>query len=123
MAPGVPRAVLAFAVGLVEGLLADQRAVGARLHAVSGGILDAVYLRPVQRADLDSVVIRPELSCARCAATIYEQATVRNLTSRTQRVKLAGRYGDHRLNFGGAAIPPGGVWTPTATVRIGHPQR
>jgi beta-glucuronidase len=86
-----------------------------------GGILDVVYLRPVQRADLDSVVIRPELSCARCAATIYEQATVRNLTSRTQRVKLAGRYGDHRLNFGGAAIPPGGVWTPTATVRIGHP--
>ena len=60
-----------------------------------GGILDVVYLRPVQRADLDSVLIRPELSCARCAATIYEQATVRNLTSRRQRVKLAGRYGDH----------------------------
>jgi beta-glucuronidase len=86
-----------------------------------GGILDVVYLRPVQRADLDSVVIRPELSCARCAATIYEQATVRNLTSRTQRVKLSGRYGDHPLNFGAAAIPPGGVWTPGATVRIGHP--
>ena len=28
-----------------------------------GGLLDVVYLRPVQRADLDQVMIRPELPC------------------------------------------------------------
>jgi beta-glucuronidase len=87
-----------------------------------GGILDAVYLRPVQRADLDSVLIRPELHCPRCAATIFEQATVRNLTSRAQRVQLTGRYGNRRLNFGRATIPAGATWTPTATVRIAHPR-
>jgi beta-glucuronidase len=87
-----------------------------------GGILDAVYLRPVQRADLDSVVIRPELPCPRCAATIFEQATVRNLTSHVQKVALTGRYGAHRLNFGRATIPAGATWTPTATVRISHPK-
>jgi beta-glucuronidase len=87
-----------------------------------GGILDAVYLRPVQRADLDSVVIRPELPCPSCAATIFEQATVRNLTSHAQKVQLRGRYGDHRLNFGRSTIPAGATWSPTATVRISHPK-
>ncbi len=87
-----------------------------------GGILDAVYLRPVSRADLDSVVIRPELRCARCAATIFERATVRNLTSRPQSVQLSGRYGDHSLHFGRATIPAGGTWTPTATTVVRHPR-
>ena len=87
-----------------------------------GGILDAVYLRPVQRADLDNVLIRPELPCPSCAARIFERATVRNLTSRRQRVALTGRYGSHRLDFGESVLAPGATWSPTATVRISHPR-
>jgi beta-glucuronidase len=87
-----------------------------------GGILDAVYLRPVARADLDSVLIRPELPCPSCAATVYERATVRNLTARPQTVRLTGSYGRARLSFGRATIPAGGTWTPSAQVVIRHPR-
>ncbi len=87
-----------------------------------GGILDAVYLRPVQRADLENVLIRPELPCPGCTATIYEQATVHNFTGRPQRVALNGRYGAHSLSFGHTVLKPGAVWTPSAVVRITHPR-
>jgi glycosyl hydrolase family 2 len=81
-----------------------------------------VYLRPVERADLDRVLIRPELSCPTCAAKIVEQATVQNLTRASQTVRLTGRYGSTPLVFGSATIAPGGTWSPIASVTIAHPQ-
>jgi beta-glucuronidase len=87
-----------------------------------GGILDAVYLRPVQRADLDALLIRPQLRCPTCAATIFEQATVHNLTRAPQTVRLTGRYGSAHLIFGATTIAPGATWSPTATAVIAHPQ-
>ena len=107
-----------------------------------GGILDAVYVLPVARADLESVQIRPNLTCttessparrpaslvratsaSSCGnATIDEQATVVNLTSRSQQVSLNGTYGGAKLHFGGATIAPGGTWSPTATAVIRSPR-
>ncbi len=87
-----------------------------------GGLLDVVYMRPVQRADLDQVLIRPELSCPACAATIYEQATVTNPTDRPQTVLLTGRYGSQTLAFGATTIAPGGTWTPSTSVVIADPR-
>ena len=87
-----------------------------------GGILDAVYLLPVQRADVDQMVIRPILRCPTCSATIDERATVRNPSRRSQTVVLTGAYGSARFTFGTATIAAGGTWTPRATVRIKHPR-
>jgi beta-glucuronidase len=89
-----------------------------------GGILDAVYLRPVQRADLDALQIRPTLPCGGpgCAATVRETAAVRNLSPRPQRVGLTGRYGPVTVGFGTATIAPGATWRPTATALIPHPK-
>jgi beta-glucuronidase len=87
-----------------------------------GGILDAVYLRPVQEADLDSAVIRPVLKCPTCSATIEEQATVENLSPRPETVKLTGRYGTLKLAFGTATIRPGQTWTPSTSAVLAHPQ-
>ncbi len=86
-----------------------------------GGILDAVYLRPVARADLSQVQIRPVLPCPRCAATVQEQVLVRNLTGARQAVSLTGGYGRARVRFGSATIAPHGSWTARASVRIAHP--
>jgi beta-glucuronidase len=86
-----------------------------------GGILDAVYLRPVSRADLAQVQIRPLLPCPRCAATVQEQAVVTNLTGSPQNVTLTGAYGRARLRFGSVTIAPHGSWTARASVRIAHP--
>jgi beta-glucuronidase len=86
-----------------------------------GGILDAVYLRPVARADLSQVQIRPVLPCPRCAATVQEQVVVSNLTGSIQPVSLTGSYGRTRVRFGSATIAPHGHWTAKASVRIAHP--
>ena len=105
-----------------------------------GGILDAVYLLPVARADLDAVAIRPTLSCASgssparhaaslkrasqssgCKASISERATVLNLSSSPQTVSLQGRYGGVGLKFGSTTIAPGGSWTPSATAALANP--
>jgi beta-glucuronidase len=87
-----------------------------------GGILDAVYLLPVQEADLDSATITPTLACPTCSATVNEQATIRNLSAKPQTVELTGRYGSLKLNFGEATIKAGQSWTPSASGVLEHPK-
>jgi beta-glucuronidase len=87
-----------------------------------GGIVREVYLRPVLRADLAQVIVRPELPCpAGCPATIVEQALVRNVTGRRQRVVLRGRYGRQSVDFGAETIAPHATWSAQAIVHIPHP--
>jgi beta-glucuronidase len=87
-----------------------------------GGILDGVYLRAVQRADISQVQVRPILRCPTCSATIEDQAIIRNVTGAPQQVSLRGRYGSARLNFGTRTIAPHGSWTAQATAKIRHPR-
>ena len=87
-----------------------------------GGILREVYLRAVDRAELQTVQVRPILACPRCAATIDERVLVRNVTERRQSVRLTGSYGATALDFGTATIAPGATWTARATVAIAHPR-
>jgi beta-glucuronidase len=87
-----------------------------------GGILREVYLRPVQRADISQVQVRPLLPCPSCSATIAEQVLVRNVTGQTQKVQLRGTYGTATLDFGSAAIAPHATWTAAAVARIAKPR-
>ena len=87
-----------------------------------GGLVREVYIRPVDRADLSQVLVRPLLPCPSCAAVIDEQAVVRNVTAARQSVRLRGYYGGVPLDFGTATISPHGVWTAHATIRIRHPR-
>jgi beta-glucuronidase len=86
-----------------------------------GGILREVYLRPVQTADISQAMVRPVLACATCAATIEAQAVIRNVTGRSQTVRLTGTYGGARLDFGATTIPAGASWTASAFAVIAHP--
>ena len=87
-----------------------------------GGILGAVYLRPVREANLEQVIVRPELRCPTCAASIFEQALVQNVSSTPERVELRGSFGGRGVNFGGATIAPGATWTASAQLRVPHPR-
>jgi beta-glucuronidase len=86
-----------------------------------GGLLREVYLRAVQRADIQRVAIVPQQDCPRCPATISEQAVIRNPTGLRQLVALRGRYGPLSLDFGRAVIAPGGTWNATASAQLTHP--
>ncbi len=70
-----------------------------------GGLLREVSLRAVDRVDVEQVQVRPQLACARCAATISMSANVRNLSHATQLVQLSGRFGRTPVDFGIQAIP------------------
>ena len=87
-----------------------------------GGLLREIYLRAVAGVDLQQVQVRPLLPCPTCAATIAEEALVRNVTSKSQKVTLGGRYGSSRLNFGTDTIAPHRTWSALAEVRIAHPR-
>ncbi len=87
-----------------------------------GGILGEVSLRAVQRADVAQVQVRPVLPCPTCAATVQEQAIVRNLSRSRQAVHLTGRYGTAKLDFGQATIAAHGTWTAQAVAPIPHPR-
>ena len=87
-----------------------------------GGINREVYLRAVQRVDLNPVVIRPILPCPTCAATVQEDVSVTNPTRSPQPVVLRGTYGRFKLNFHAHTIAPGRTWTARASVRIAHPR-
>jgi beta-glucuronidase len=65
--------------------------------------------------------VTPQLPCPNCDATISATAIVRNLTGRTQTVKLAGHYGTLRLSFGTGVIAPHGSWTAQASARLASP--
>ena len=87
-----------------------------------GGIQREVYLRAVQRVDIQQVQVRPVLPCPTCAASIEEQAVLRNLTTSSQAVRLSGRYGSARLDFGAATIAPHQTWIAQATINLSHPR-
>lgn len=87
-----------------------------------GGILDVVYVRPVQRADIAGDLVRPLLPCPSCTATVQEQPQIHNPTGRTQLVSLTGTYGGIRVRFGSAHIRPGGTWSPRISFRVRRPK-
>jgi beta-glucuronidase len=86
-----------------------------------GGLQREVYLRPVQRADMPVVQVRPILPCPTCAATIQEQVSVRNVTGVAETVVLQGAYGGAALDFGAKTIAGHQTWTARAAVTIPIP--
>jgi beta-glucuronidase len=86
-----------------------------------GGILREVYLRAVQTVDIKQAMVRPVLECARCGATIEARAVIRNVSGRRQTIRLTGRYGGARLDFGATTIRAGETWTAIASAKIAQP--
>ena len=86
------------------------------------GILREVYLRAVDRIDITSVDVRPDLPCPRCAASVNWQVKLSNLGSSTQTVTVAGRFGTRRLTIGQARIAPGASVTLTKKLSVAKPK-
>src|SRR3954468_16216361 len=87
-----------------------------------GGILREVYLRRINDIDFNTVVVRPNLPCATCAATVSYRVTLRNYSAMARRVTVAARFGARRFGLGSGAVAPGRFVTFSRTVPIGHPR-
>ncbi len=65
-----------------------------------GGLLREVYLQRVDRIDITSLVVRPELPCPTCAASVLARVVVRNYGDRTASVRVTGRFGERAIELG-----------------------
>jgi beta-glucuronidase len=87
-----------------------------------GGILREVYLRRIDDVDFNRVVVRPNLPCATCAASVIYRVTLRNYGARARRINVRARFGSRSINLGSRSIGPRRFTTFTRTVRIGRPR-
>jgi beta-glucuronidase len=87
-----------------------------------GGILREVHLRAVAGVDISQLQVRAVPSCPTCSAVVAEQATLRNLSSRRQIVRLHGVYGTKPIDFGTLSVGAGSTLVADAQTRIRNPR-
>jgi beta-galactosidase/beta-glucuronidase len=87
-----------------------------------GGILREVYLRRVGKVDMQNFLARPLLSCRACAASVLLQATLRNMTSKKQKVTVRASVGSARGRFSSVVLPPHGIRDVATKVGIRNPR-
>jgi beta-glucuronidase len=87
-----------------------------------GGILREVYLQRVDRIDISSLLVRPDLPCTTCAASVLARVTVRNYGDDASRVHLAGSFGGRRFALGTKTVGSKRFATFQARVRVSNPR-
>jgi beta-glucuronidase len=87
-----------------------------------GGLLREVYLRKVDKLDFSTVVVRPDLPCATCTASVLVRATVRNAGPGSVRTRVTGHYGKKKLDLGTTVVPAGAFRTVGETIKVGSPK-
>jgi beta-glucuronidase len=87
-----------------------------------GGILREVYLRKVDRVDIEHAAVLPDLPCATCTAHLTYRATLRNYGKGSARVSLAARLGGRKVPMGTASIGAGRTTTVTKRIDVASPR-
>jgi beta-glucuronidase len=87
-----------------------------------GGILREVYLRRAYKVDMQNLLARPQLPCRACDATVLVQATLRNLTSKRQKVTVHATVGSQRARFSSIVLAPHATRDVATKVGIHSPR-
>lgn len=87
-----------------------------------GGLLREVYLRQIDRVDINSVIVRPELACASCDAKVLIRATLRNYGDRPERVRATATFGGRPVTLGAVVVSPKKFATVSRTITVRNPR-
>jgi beta-glucuronidase len=87
-----------------------------------GGILREVYLQRVDGIDISNLLVRPDLPCATCPATVLLRVTVRNYAGRTNGVSVGASFGHTRVRLGSKGVAAHGFATFEGHVRVRDPR-
>lgn len=87
-----------------------------------GGLLREVYLQRVDRIDITSVTVRPQLPCATCTASVLARVVVRNYGDSTASVRISGSFGAKRMNLGTRRVGAHDFMSFDARVRVPRPR-
>jgi beta-glucuronidase len=86
------------------------------------GLQREVYLKRLDTVDWKSVRVTPLLACAKCTATVRVRATLRNVRSGAQSVRLTGNFGSRRISLGSRGIPGNGVTSFSTSFKVRRPR-
>ncbi len=87
-----------------------------------GGLLREVYLQRVDKIDVTSMLVRPDLPCATCDATVLARVVVRNYGDDSSRVRVTGTFGGQRLALGTKTVGSKDFATFDARVKVRNPR-
>jgi beta-glucuronidase len=87
-----------------------------------GGLLREVYLQRVDRIDITSIVVRPDLPCATCDASVLARVTVRNYGDDSSRVRVTGSFGGQRMALGTKSLGSKDFATFDARIKVRNPR-
>ena len=87
-----------------------------------GGILREVYLRRVDRVDLENVLARPLLRCRTCSGALLLRARVTNHSRRKQKIRVAGSVEGLTARFPRVELGPFATREVSARVNIANPR-
>ncbi len=88
-----------------------------------GGLLREVYVRRIDRVDMQTVLVRPRPQCPRgCAADVDVRVALRNHTDRPQPVTVNGHFGEHPLGLPPVVVPARGTRVVGGRLRVPRPR-
>ncbi len=86
------------------------------------GILREVYLREVDRVDVDQVQVLPDLHSPSGSAPVTFRARAVNVSDKPQRVTLTGSFGRQHLTLGTTTLAAGAARTLTGRLTVARPR-
>jgi glycosyl hydrolase family 2 len=86
------------------------------------GIQREVYLKRIDEAAFQKVLVRPELPCGTCDATVKLQLDLKNVTRNGHRLTVTGKFGTRSVNLGTKPLNPGAVVSFADTIRVAKPK-
>jgi beta-glucuronidase len=87
-----------------------------------GGLLREVYLRRVDRIDMGTVQVEPDLPCPSCPGRVRYRVTLTNYSRSDQSVRLTSRFGSRSVAIGSVRIKKGRSRTLARTITVPHPR-
>jgi beta-glucuronidase len=85
-----------------------------------GGILREVYLKKLDTVEFKTVQVQPRIGSG--TADVNMNVVLRNVTGRTQRVTVSGRFGTQRVNLGTRTIGARGIAGFEDSLRVKRPR-
>ena len=86
------------------------------------GIQREVYLRKIDAIDFKQVVVRPDLPCGNCDATVRVRTVLRNVSGAARKVRVGGRFGTRSLSLGTRTVPARGITSFETTIKVRNPR-
>jgi beta-glucuronidase len=87
-----------------------------------GGLLREVYLQRVDRVDITSLTVRPELPCPTCTASVLARVVVRNYGNSTTSVRVTGSFGGRAIDLGTRRVGARDFRSFQSRIRVAQPR-